>query len=224
MLSSAIVRPTEQPNMVVLISGSGSNLQALINASANGSINTLISAVISNRPNAYGIERAEQAGLQTHVIDHTLFTSREAFDQELQATIDLYQPDIVVLAGFMRILTAEFTQHYLGRMLNIHPSLLPKYPGLNTHQRALDAGDEHHGVTVHFVTPTLDDGPNILQAKIEITDHDDAVSLAQKIQIQEHLIYPQAVNWLAKKQIEMIDNIAFFEGSPLPLQGLMFNP
>ena len=123
----------------------------------------------------------------------------------------------------MRILTTEFTQHYLGRMLNIHPSLLPKYPGLNTHQRALNAGDKHHGVTVHFVTPTLDDGPNILQAKVEITEHDDAVSLAKKVQTLEHLIYPQAVNWLAKKQIKMIDNNAYFEGSPLPLQGMEFN-
>ena len=210
--------------MVVLISGSGSNLQALINASADASINSHISAVISNRPDAYGIERAKQAGLCTHIVDHTLFATREEFDRELQTIIDQYQPDIVVLAGFMRILTTDFTQHYLGRMLNIHPSLLPKYPGLNTHQRALDSGDKHHGVTVHFVTPTLDDGPNILQAKIDITDNDDAASLAQKIQVQEHLIYPQAVNWLANKQIEMIGNSAYFEGSPLPSQGLEFNP
>ncbi|MEL7400992.1 MAG: phosphoribosylglycinamide formyltransferase, partial [Pseudomonadota bacterium] len=149
------------PNIVVLISGSGSNLQAILDACEAGEIPGRIAAVISNRPNAYGLQRARLAGVAAHVIDHTEFESREAFDQQLQQCIDEYQPSLVVLAGFMRILTEGFTQHFLGRMINIHPSLLPKYPGLNTHQRAIDAGDAEHGATVHFVTPVLDDGPNI---------------------------------------------------------------
>ena len=140
-------------NIVVLISGSGTNLQALIDAHQQGELSVNIAAVISNRPQAYGLERARQAGIETVVLDHTGFDSREQFDQALQARIDAFDPQLVVLAGFMRILTAGFTQHYLGRMLNIHPSLLPKYQGLHTHQRALEAGDREHGVTVHFVTP-----------------------------------------------------------------------
>jgi phosphoribosylglycinamide formyltransferase-1 len=208
------------PTAVVLISGNGSNLQAIIDASTSGIINTSISAVISNRPDAYGIQRAIDAGIPTRVIDHTLFETRTHFDQHLQKAIDEFQPDVIVLAGFMRILTIEFTEHYLGKMINIHPSLLPKYPGLNTHQKALDSGDNIHGVTVHFVTPELDDGPNIIQATVPINAEDTAESLARKVQIQEHEIYPKAVDWLANKNIKMIGNRAYFEDKLLTEHGI----
>jgi phosphoribosylglycinamide formyltransferase-1 len=179
--------------VVVLISGSGSNLQALIDGWQKQELPIDLAAVISNRPAVLGLQRAELAGIPALVLDHTLFTDRQSFDQELMRLIDSFQPDLVVLAGFMRILTPEFTQHYLGRMLNIHPSLLPKYQGLHTHQRALDAGDSEHGVTVHFVTAELDGGPAAIQARVSILADDDAVSLAQRVQQQEHVIYPLAV-------------------------------
>ncbi len=197
---------SKMPNIVVLISGSGSNLQAILDACEAGEIPGRIAAVISNRPNAYGLERARLAGVAAHVIDHTEFESREAFDQQLQQCIDEYQPSLVVLAGFMRILTEGFTQHFLGRMINIHPSLLPKYPGLNTHQRAIDAGDAEHGATVHFVTPVLDDGPNIIHAKVAIDESDSAEALANKVHGIEHKIYPKAVEWFAAGRIAMGDD------------------
>lgn len=196
----------KMPNIVVLISGSGSNLQAILDACEAGEIPGRIAAVISNRPNAYGLERARLAGVAAHVIDHTEFESREAFDQQLQQCIDEYQPSLVVLAGFMRILTEGFTQHFLGRMINIHPSLLPKYPGLNTHQRAIDAGDAEHGATVHFVTPVLDDGPNIIHARVAIDESDNAETLANKVHGVEHKIYPKAVEWFAAGRIAMGDD------------------
>lgn len=197
---------SKMPNIVVLISGSGSNLQAILDACEAGEIPGRIAAVISNRPNAYGLERARLAGVAAHVIDHTEFESREAFDQQLQQCIDEYQPSLVVLAGFMRILTEGFTQHFLGRMINIHPSLLPKYPGLNTHQRAIDAGDAEHGATVHFVTPVLDDGPNIIHAKVAIDESDSAEALANKVHGIEHKIYPKAVEWFAAGRIAIGDD------------------
>lgn len=197
---------SKMPNIVVLISGSGSNLQAILDACEAGEIPGRIAAVISNRPNAYGLQRARLAGVAAHVIDHTEFESREAFDQQLQQCIDEYQPSLVVLAGFMRILTEGFTQHFLGRMINIHPSLLPKYPGLNTHQRAIDAGDAEHGATVHFVTPVLDDGPNIIHAKVAIDESDSAEALANKVHGIEHKIYPKAVEWFAAGRIAMGDD------------------
>ena len=147
--------------------------------------------------------RAEHAGIPALVLDHKQFDDRESFDQKLAQLIDSYQPDLVVLAGFMRILTTAFTRHYLGRMLNIHPSLLPKYQGLNTHQRVLDAGDIEHGVTVHFVTEELDGGPAVIQAKISVAPEDDAVSLAKRVQQQEHIIYPLAVKWFAEGRLRM---------------------
>ena len=197
---------SKMPNIVVLISGSGSNLQAILDACEAGEIPGRIAAVISNRPNAYGLQRARLAGVAAHVIDHTEIESREAFDQQLQQCIDEYQPSLVVLAGFMRILTEGFTQHFLGRMINIHPSLLPKYPGLNTHQRAIDAGDAEHGATVHFVTPVLDDGPNIIHAKVAIDESDSAEALANKVHGIEHKIYPKAVEWFAAGRIAMGDD------------------
>jgi len=148
---------------VVLISGSGSNLQSLIDESKN--INLEISCVISNNPDAYGLERAKKANIETKILDHNEFSSRESYDESLKEIIEKFNPEVIILAGFMRILTANFVNHFLGKVLNIHPSLLPKYPGLHTHQRAIDAGDKAHGVSVHFVTPELDGGPIIAQKK-----------------------------------------------------------
>lgn len=202
--------------VVVLISGSGSNLQALIEGVAKGDLPIEITAVISNRPDVFGLTRAEQAGLVTKVLDHKGFASREAFDAELMQVIDSYTPDLIVLAGFMRILTPEFTQHYLGRMLNIHPSLLPKFQGLHTHQRALDAGESHHGVTVHFVTAELDGGPAAIQAKVPVLQGDDANLLAKRVQRQEHVIYPLAVKWFAQGDLKMANGKAVLKGELLP--------
>ncbi len=205
--------------VVVLISGSGSNLQALIDGVATGDLPIEIAAVISNRPDVLGLTRATNAGIPTAVLDHKGFANREAFDQELMRTIDVYNPGLVVLAGFMRILTAEFTQHYLGRMLNIHPSLLPKFQGLHTHQRAIDAGERHHGVTVHFVTAELDGGPAIVQAVVPVLEGDDANRLAKRVQRQEHVIYPLAVKWFAQGDLKMQDGKAELKGELLPACG-----
>jgi phosphoribosylglycinamide formyltransferase-1 len=205
--------------VVVLISGSGSNLQALIDGVANGDLPIEIAAVISNRPDVFGLTRAAQAGIPTVVLDHKGFSNREAFDQELMRAIDAYGPDLVVLAGFMRILTPEFTQHYLGRMFNIHPSLLPKFQGLHTHQRAIDAGESQHGVTVHFVTAELDGGPAIVQAVVPVLASDDADLLAKRVQHQEHVIYPLAVKWFAQGDLKMVDGKAELKGELLPICG-----
>ena len=205
--------------VVVLISGSGSNLQALIDGAADNSLPIDLVAVISNRPDVMGLERAAKANISAEVLDHKAFADRESFDQALMARIDSYQPDLIVLAGFMRILTPEFTQHYLGRMFNIHPSLLPKYQGLHTHQRAIDAGEQRHGVTVHFVTAELDGGPAIVQASVPVLANDDASSLAKRVQRQEHVIYPLAVKWFAQGDLHMIDGKSVLKGEPLPASG-----
>lgn len=189
--------------VVVLISGSGSNLQALIDGVSSGELPIEIAAVISNRPDVMGLTRASKAGIPTLVLDHKNYPTREAFDTELMRTIDAYTPGLVVLAGFMRILTPAFTEHYLGRMLNIHPSLLPKYQGLHTHQRAIDARETHHGVSVHFVTAELDGGPVVIQAKVPVLETDDAGLLAKRVQRQEHLIYPMAIKWFAEGELTM---------------------
>lgn len=211
------VRP--KTRVVVLISGSGSNLQALIDGVKSGALPVDLVAVISNRPGVLGLERAANANIPTEVLDHKTFTHRESFDQALMARIDSYEPDLVVLAGFMRILTAEFTQHYLGRMLNIHPSLLPKFQGLHTHQRAIEAGEARHGVTVHFVTAELDGGPAIVQASVPVLESDDAASLAKRVQGQEHVIYPLAVKWFAEGNLCMIEGKSVLKGEPLPVSG-----
>ena len=206
-------------NVVVLISGSGSNLQALIDAAQSNSLGANISAVISNKADAYGLQRAQAADIPTQVLDHKAFPSREAFDAELAQVIEQYRPDLVVLAGFMRILTPGFTEQFNGRMLNIHPSLLPKYPGLHTHQRALEAGDTSHGATVHFVTPELDGGPNIIQAIVPVEASDSAETLAARVLLQEHIIYPKAVSWFAKGRLKMVDGCSVLDDSPLPVSG-----
>ena len=205
--------------LVVLISGSGSNLQALIDGQDNGSLPISIEAVISNKANAFGLERAAAAKIPTAVLDHKQFTDREHFDQALIKEIDQHQPELVVLAGFMRILTPEFVRHYRSKILNIHPSLLPKYQGLHTHQRALDAGDTVHGVTVHFVTEELDGGPPVIQASVPIYTKDSAATLAKRVQTQEHIIYPMAVKWFAKNQLSIKGQVVLLNGEPLPPHG-----
>ncbi|SFC65703.1 phosphoribosylglycinamide formyltransferase [Pseudoalteromonas denitrificans] len=209
----------ERMRIAVLISGSGSNLQAIIDACEKQQINGDIVAVISNRPNVYGLERAEKASIETVVLDHKEFESREAYDSALMEKIDTFTPDLVVLAGFMRILTPGLVQKYKGQMLNIHPSLLPKYQGLNTHQRAIDAGDKEHGVSVHFVTEELDGGPVVLQAKINILPDDTADSLAKRIHQKEHIIYPLVVQWFSEQRLTMEEDNAVFNNKKLPAHG-----
>jgi phosphoribosylglycinamide formyltransferase-1 len=202
----------KQPiRIAVLISGSGSNLQAIIEHQKQHTKEYQIALVLSNKADAYGLIRAQNANIPTQVIEHSNFTSREEFDQALQATLDTEQVDLIVLAGFMRILTPAFTQHFLGKMLNIHPSLLPKYTGLNTHQRALEAGDTEHGLSIHFVTPELDSGPVILQAKVSITQQDTEETLKEKVHQQEHLAYPLVIKWFAQGKLEFKDHQTWFE-------------
>ncbi|MGB5718084.1 MAG: phosphoribosylglycinamide formyltransferase [Gammaproteobacteria bacterium] len=192
--------------VVILISGRGSNLQAIIDAVARGALAVDIRAVISNRPQAAGLQRANQAGMTTAVVDHTLYADRLAFDQALQACIDRYQPGLIILAGFMRILSADFVAHYRGRMLNIHPSLLPDFPGLNTHLRALDAGCKVHGASVHFVTADIDGGPLVLQTRVPVHADDSADSLAARVLEQEHRLYPVAIRWFAEGRLTLDEN------------------
>jgi len=188
--------------LVVLISGNGSNLQAIIDDIANNNLPAQIVAVISNKADAYGLKRAKKAGIEQRVLSYSDFTDRNHYDIALKHLIDEFQPDLIILAGFMRILSNEFVEHYSQKMMNIHPSLLPKYKGLNTHQRVLDAGDKEHGCSVHFVTPELDDGPVILQAKVEVKDNDTAEILAARVHEQEHIIYPKAIQLFAEEKIK----------------------
>lgn len=215
-----IAEQPERPRIVILISGSGSNMQAIAEACARDEIDAEICAVISNKDGVLGLERAHQAGIRTQVLDHKQYPSREAFDVAMIRAIDEYAPDAVVLAGFMRILTADFVRHYEGRLINIHPSLLPNYKGLHTHQRVLEAGDKQHGVTVHFVTEGLDDGPNIIQAVVPVLAGDDEDSLRVRVQQQEHIIYPIALKWLLEGRLKMQGNKASFDGQPLPASGV----
>lgn len=205
--------------IVVLISGSGSNLQAIIDACTQQTIAGEICAVISNRADAYGLERARQSNIPAHVVSHKDYDSRENYDVALQTNIDQFTPDLVVLAGFMRILTPRFVQHYQGKMLNIHPSLLPKYQGLHTHQRAIDAGDSEHGVSVHFVTEELDGGPVIQQAKVLIETSDTAETLAAKVLKEEHQLYPRVINWFCEERLIMNGQHAQLDAECLPVSG-----
>lgn len=210
--------------LVVLISGSGSNLQAFIDACASGKLNAQIVAVISNQPDVLGLQRAAKADIPAQVLSHRGFPTRLAFDGELADLIDNYHPDLVILAGFMRILTPEFAQRFQGRLLNIHPSLLPKYPGLHTHQRAIDAGDSEAGATVHFVTSDLDGGPAIIQARAPIMVDDTADDLAQRVLGFEHIIYPLAASWYCNGRLQMRDNRAWLDDKLLPETGVTYNP
>ncbi len=204
--------------VAVLISGNGSNLQALIDASSNS--NYRIVGVISNKPDAFGLQRAQHAGIATHVIDHRLYADRISFDRDLINKLDELQPRLIVLAGFMRILSSEFVRHFKGQIINIHPSLLPKYPGTNTHQRVLEAGDKEHGVSIHFVTEHLDGGPVIAQAAITIEPDDSADTLQKRVHVEEHRIYPQVVSIYAAGRLEMGEQTALLDDQILPIGGI----
>ncbi|WP_407311548.1 phosphoribosylglycinamide formyltransferase [Pseudomonas sp. nanlin1] len=206
-------------NVVVLLSGTGSNLQALIDSTRAGDSPVRIRAVISNRADALGLQKAQDAGIDTAVLDHRQFDGREAFDRALMALIDDFEPQLLVLAGFMRILSATFVRHYHGRLLNIHPSLLPKYKGLHTHQRALEAGDSEHGCSVHFVTEELDGGPLVVQAVIPVQSGDTPQTLAHRVHAQEHQIYPLAVRWFAEGRLRLGQQGVVFDGQPLAVGG-----
>lgn len=204
----------EKLPLVVLISGSGSNLQAIIDATGHG-LPAKIRAVVSNRPSAFGLQRAQQAGIKTRVLDHREFSDREHYDRALADLVDSFQPRLIVLAGFMRILSADFVRRFRGRMLNIHPSLLPKYRGLHTHQRVLQAGDPEHGASVHFVTEELDGGPLVLQARVPVKAKDDADTLAARVLAREHIIYPTVIRWIAENRLHMTDDGPMLDGSLL---------
>ena len=190
-------------NIVILISGRGSNMEAIVKAAAAEQWPARVAAVVSNRADAEGLQFAQAHGIATAVVANRDYATREAFDSALQQTIDRYQPDVVVLAGFLRILTAGFVEHYAARMLNIHPSLLPAFPGLHTHRRALEAGAKTHGATVHFVTPELDHGPIVAQAEVEVRAGDTEDSLAERVLEQEHIIYPRAVRDFIEGRLSM---------------------
>ena len=211
----------QQCCVVVLISGNGNNLQALIDASSDSSYT--ISHVISNNPDAFGLERAQRCGIASTVLNHRDFGTRGEFDSALQQAIDDQNPDLVVLAGFMRILGPEIVKNFSGRMLNIHPSLLPKYPGINTHQRVLDAGDREHGATVHFVTEELDGGPLIAQGRILVNANDTAQELAARVLIREQQLYPAVVTWFASGRLSLQKDRAVMDGAALPREGLQID-
>ncbi len=199
-------------------------MQSFLEACADGALAAEVAVVLSNRPDAKGLETARQAGVATESIDHRQYPDRESFDQALVDTLARYRPDAVILAGFMRILTPVFITPFAGKLLNIHPSLLPKYPGLNTHQRALDAGDSEAGVTVHFVTPELDGGPPIIQARVSIEEGDSAESLATRVLKVEHAIYPIAVRWLLEGRLKLNNKGAFLDDQPIPGSGIDYTP
>jgi len=208
--------------IVVLLSGNGSNLQNIINKLHNTELNNQhieIVAVLSNKADAYGLQRAQNAGIKHKAIISKGISSREQYDALLSQEIDQYQPDLIVMAGFMRIVSAQFIDKYTGRMLNIHPSLLPKYQGINTHQRAIDAGDSAHGASVHFVTEELDSGATVLQARVPIFSEDSAEDLAERVLTQEHLIYPLAIQWFLSGRLSMQNNHALLDGLILPANG-----
>lgn len=200
--------------IVALISGRGSNLKAIIEA-ADPLVE--IRAVISNRPAALGLRYAAEAGIATEVVEHCQFESRLEFDLALQACIDTYQPKLVVLAGFMRILSPAFVANYQGRLINIHPSLLPAFRGLHTHRRVLESGQKEHGASVHFVTADLDAGPVIIQARVPVLPNDDEDSLAARVLHKEHRIYPQAIHWFAEGRLQLEGSTVLLDGQPVRL-------
>lgn len=207
-------------SLVILISGSGSNLQAIIDQIEQGTLNARIKAVISNRPDAFGLKRAKSQGIPTLSLDHKNYQDRASFDEVLRQHIDELKPDLIVLAGYMRILSEKFIEHFHPNIINIHPSLLPLYQGLNTHQRALDNGDREHGVSIHVVTPELDAGPILLQGRFTIQGNDDKLSLQQKAHLIEHRMYPKVLEWIAEGKLALKPDAVEFNGSRLtnPLQ------
>ena len=197
----------------MLISGGGTNLQSIIDNSSY--IGLKIDCVISNNPNAYGLERAKIKGIKTHVVDNNKFLSRNEFEIKLIEVVENYNPEVIIFAGFMRILTSKFTNKYLGKMINIHPSLLPKFQGLNTHDRALKANEKKHGVSVHFVTSELDGGPIIARKAIDILPSDNPNSLAKRVLIEEHKIYPKVLRWFAQGRLKLKKNFALLDDKPI---------
>ncbi len=204
-----------QCRLIVLISGNGTNLQAIIDACDSGMLQARVVAVISNEASAAGLIRASKHGISTHVIDHRTFKTRSDFDSNLMRLIDSINPDLIVMAGFMRILGPKIVGYFLGRIINIHPSLLPDYPGLNTHTRVLSDNAKEHGATVHFVTARLDAGPIILQKSVAVQSNDTADTLATKVRNCEHEIYPEAISWFAQKRLALIRDKAYLDGNPL---------
>lgn len=202
--------------MVVLVSGRGSNLQAIIDAVRDGRLPAEIRAVISSEPGAPALARARTAGIAAHVINHRDFPAREQFDQALMQRIDAYQPRLVVLAGFMRVLGRDFIDHYSGRLINIHPSLLPAFPGLNTHARALQSGATSHGASVHFVTPEVDGGPVIVQAAVPVQPDDTPDILAERVLAEEHRIFPLAIRWFLDGRLSVENGQVLLDGKPHP--------
>ena len=209
-------------SIAVLLSGRGSNFQSLLNASRADLLGGSISLVVANRPGAGGLEIAQNAGIETALLDHKGYATREDFDRDLAAAVETVSPDLVVLAGFMRILTNEFVSCFENRLMNIHPSLLPRYPGLTTHQRALDNGDTHAGATVHYVNGELDGGPPVLQARVAVCENDDAETLAARVLEIEHQIYPAAVNWHLTGQLTFKAGVLYKDEEPVPLTGCLW--
>ena len=209
--------------IVILISGRGSNMESLLNVIVSESLPVRVAAVLSNRPSAKGLETAAAKGVMTRVIDHTHFADRETFDAALSEAIDEFSPDLIVLAGFLRILTEAFVRRYEGRMLSIHPALLPSFPGLHTHRRALEEGVRVHGCTVHFVTPALDQGPIIAQAVVPVLDGDDEASLAARVLVQEHRVYPQVVRWFVEGRLRLVGSHVLFD-SPQEGSAVLISP
>ena len=198
-------------NGIVLISGNGSNLQSIIDNAK--SIDLTICCVVSNKTDAFGLKRAAKAGIPCVALDETLFESKLGFDQEIMTVIDNYQAEVIILAGYMRILSADFISKYFGKILNIHPSLLPKFPGLNTHQRAIDASEKKHGASVHFVTKDLDGGPIISQVSVNIDSKDNAKTLAKKVLEKEHELYPKIIHWYTQERLKLLrNNRIIFDG------------
>ena len=189
--------------LVILISGRGSNMEAIVRACSREAWPAQVAAVIASRPDAAGLAFAASHGIATAVVDHRQFPERESFDTALARQIDAFAPDLVVLAGFMRVLTSSFVDHYAGRMLNVHPSLLPSFAGLKTHQQALDAGVRLHGASVHFVTSQLDHGPIVVQSAVPVLNGDDAAALAERVLATEHMIYPRAVRWFVEGRLAL---------------------
>ena len=191
-------------NGIVLISGNGSNLQSIIDNAK--SIDLKICCVVSNKKDALGLQRAAKVGIPCVALDETLFDSKLGFDQEIMKVIDNYQAEVIILAGYMRILSADFISKYSGKILNIHPSLLPKFPGLNTHQRAIDASEKKHGASVHFVTEEVDGGPVIAQQSVNIDSTDNPQTLAKKVLEKEHILYPQVIRWYTQGRLKLLNN------------------
>ena len=213
VLSSASIKA--RCRIVVLISGNGSNLQAIIDHCGNDQTPAEVVGVISNVQSAFGLERARSAGIDAHCLDHREFVSRSAFDEALAVLVEGFRPDLVVLAGFMRVLSPSFVDHFAGRLVNIHPSLLPRYPGLDTHKRAIADAAKEHGATVHFVTRDLDAGPVIIQGQVEVLEDDSEHTLATRVHEVEHRIYPEAVSWFASGRLRLQDDVALLDGQPL---------